>query len=152
MDIPPEEHCAGGIVLGDHGTIALVMSRASGTWLFPKGRIEVGETDEEAARREVTEETGITELEYIDDLGTLNRPYDRDGDVLHPGKRIRMFLFAAEPHAELAPTKEIDGARWVSLGNVMDVLGVGERPERFVADRAWFTTVFERVRQAVQRD
>ncbi|MEK7510741.1 MAG: NUDIX domain-containing protein [Patescibacteria group bacterium] len=152
MIIPPEEKCAGGIALGDHGTIALVKSRASGTWLFPKGRIEPGETDEEAARREIAEETGLTDLEYIDDLGVFHRPYDQYDGVIRPGKEIRMFLFAAASKSELAPTKEIDDAQWTSLSRIMNVLGVGERPERFAADRAWFTTVFERVRHAIQRD
>lgn len=152
MELLPEEECAGGIVLGDHGTIALVKSGNSQTWLFPKGRIEPGESDEEAARREIMEETGITDLEYIDDLGSFHRPHDPHGGVMRPGKHIRMFLFAAAPHSTLAPTKEIEEAQWVSLSNIMTVLGQGERPERFAADRAWFTTVFERVRQAVQRD
>ncbi|MBU2220800.1 NUDIX domain-containing protein, partial [Patescibacteria group bacterium] len=66
--------CAGGIVLGDSGTIALVRNQKSTLWFFPKGKIDPGETDEEAARREIEEETGLTNLEYIDDLGSYERP------------------------------------------------------------------------------
>jgi 8-oxo-dGTP pyrophosphatase MutT (NUDIX family) len=43
---------AGGIVIGNGGTIVMVRSKNSESWLFPKGHIEEGETDEEAARRE----------------------------------------------------------------------------------------------------
>ena len=68
------EQCAGGIVLGDHGTIALIRSRNAKQWLFPKGKVEEGEDTETAARREIAEETGLSDLEYIDDLGTYNRP------------------------------------------------------------------------------
>ena len=139
---------AGGIVLGDHGTVALVWSTNSQSWLFPKGKIEEGESLEEAARREIGEETGLTDLEYIDDLGSFVRP-DQDGV---PTKEVHMFLFEAVPHALLHPAKEIEKAEWFSLSRVAQVLGSGERSSSFSADRAWFASVFQRVRQAVQRD
>ena len=65
--------CAGGIVIGDGGDIAMVRSKNSQSWLFPKGHIEAGETDEETALREIQEETGLKNLEYIDDLGEFTR-------------------------------------------------------------------------------
>lgn len=142
------EQCAGGIVLGDGGTIALVWSKNSQSWLFPKGRIEDGEDEETAAIREITEETGLVGIEYLDDLGSFFRP-GADGAA---SKSIRMFLFAAKPHATLAPTLEIEKSEWFSLSQVLDVLGQGEHLAWFTADRAWFVSVFERVRQAVQRD
>lgn len=141
---------AGGIVLGDSGTVAMVMSENSRAWLFPKGHIEEGETDEEAARREIGEETGLTDLEYIDDLGGFTRTHQKNG--YQEEKEVRMFLFAAPMHAALSPTKEILEAKWVSLKHVPDVLGMGPNPEWFARDRAWFASVFERVRQGIQRD
>lgn len=141
---------AGGIVLGDSGTVAMVLSENSNAWLFPKGHIEEGETDEEAARREILEETGLSDLEYLDDLGGFTRTHQKDG--VQEEKEVRMFLFAAPMHAALAPTREIREARWVSLKEVPDMLGMGPNPEWFSRDRGWFTTVFERVRQGIQRD
>jgi ADP-ribose pyrophosphatase YjhB (NUDIX family) len=138
---------AGGIVLGDGGTIAMVRNKNSVQWLFPKGRFNEGETDEEAARREIAEETGLTDLELIDDLGEYSRPRidalgnEREGSI----KVIKMFLFAAVPHAPLSPTLEIEEARWVSYRDVANVIGNDK-------DRAWFSSVFERVREAIQRD
>lgn len=138
----------GGIVLGDNGTIAMVRhENSNGAWLFPKGHPMDGEDDETAARREIAEEAGLTNLELLDDLGSYERhPILPDG-VEDPTelKEIHMYLFAAEPHAVLAPTMEIDLARWVPLQNVVRECGN-------VTDVAWFTRVFERVRQAVQRD
>ena len=137
---------AGGIVLGDSGTIAMV-SRQPDAWLFPKGHVEEGETLEQAARREIEEETGLTGLELIDDLGS----YERHG-ILKDGtddpqtlKTIHMFLFAAQPSAILSPTLEIREARWVSFSKIIEQIGNAK-------DKAWFVTVFERVRQAIQRD
>lgn len=137
---PTKTRSAGGIVLGDSGTIALVGSR---TYLgFPKGHVEEEETDEEAARREIEEETGLTNLEYIDDLGSYERfRINTDGSYNKSEyKTIQLFLFAAEPHATLTAN-----ARWVPLKNLITELSSEK-------ERAWFTTVFERVRQAVQRD
>jgi 8-oxo-dGTP pyrophosphatase MutT (NUDIX family) len=142
------ERCAGGIVLGDSGTIALVWSTNSQSWLFPKGRIEEGEDDETAARREVAEETGLAHLEFIGDLGT----FVRSGRNGRADKSIRMFLFAAAQGASLAPTLEIEKAEWISFSRVSEVLGRGANEIWFSADRAWFASVFERVRQALQRD
>lgn len=141
---------AGGIVLGDSGTVALVLSENSKAWLFPKGHIEPGESDEDAARREIMEETGLTDLEYLDDLGGFTRTYEKDG--FREEKEVRMFLFAAPMRATLTPSMEIIEARWVSLKEVPDVLGSGPNPEWFSRDRAWFASVFPRVREGIQRD
>ena len=143
---------AGGIVLGDGGAVALVRARGgNGAFLFPKGHIENGETDEQAARREIAEETGLTDLELIDDLGEFVRPladYEKRGTV---AKEIKMFLFAAPAHAKLMPTLEIEKARWVPFREVPEVLG-SPHSGWFIKDRAWFSSVFERVREAIQRD
>lgn len=140
-----KERTAGGIVLGDSGTVAMV--RRSDAWLFPKGHVEEGETDEQAARREIAEETGLENLELIDDLGSYERhAITKEGtDDLGRMKEIHMYLFAAAPHAELAPSHEIAEARWVSFSRLINEIGNAK-------DKAWFTTVFERVRHAIQRD
>lgn len=143
-----KEYCAGGIVLGDAGTIAMVRNRGgSGAWLFPKGHRDEGEDDEAAARREIEEETGLTELELIDDLGSYERYAIREdgSDDRERLKRIHMFLFAARPHAALSPSREIEEARWVSLSHLIGEIGNAK-------DKAWFTTVFARVRHAIQKD
>lgn len=148
---PRSGRTAGGIVLGEHGTIALIRSHNSQSWLFPKGHIEEGETDGEAARREIAEETGLTDLELLDDLGSFTRPAARSADAEYEEKTIHMFLFAALPHAILSPSHEIIEARWVPFREIPDMLGT-PNIEWFIKDRAWFTRVAERVREAIQRD
>jgi len=139
--------CAGGIVLGDSGTIAMVRNRKGSRWFFPKGHVDEGESLEEAARREVAEETGLTDVELLDFLGTYTRPrIFRDGTYADDQlKEIHMYLFSAVPHAELGPTLEIEEAKWVPLPHVMDELEDAK-------DRAWFASVFDRIRQSIQRD
>lgn len=52
------ERGAGGVVFDDTGNV-LLLRHASGHWVFPKGHVEAGETEIEAALREVREESGV---------------------------------------------------------------------------------------------
>lgn len=145
---PITSRSAGGVVLGDAGTIALVRERdGHAIWVLPKGAVEPGEDDETAARREVCEETGLCDLEYLDDLGTYRRhAVTKDGlEDATQYKEVHMFLFAAPPHAALTPNHEIAAARWVSLPHAIEEIG-------WPVERAWFTRVFQRIRLAIQRD
>ena len=56
-----------------------------------------------------------------------------------------MFLFAAEKDAQLAPTMEMEEAKWVPFREVGSALG-NEK------ERVWFASVSERVREAIERD
>jgi len=88
---------AGGVVINDRGEILLLRYR-SGGWTFPKGHIDPGERDEDAAVREVLEETGVrarvhaqlSATRYTNDRGTL--------------REIRWFLMYADARdADLEP-------------------------------------------------
>ena len=61
----PATRAAGAVIFrrGEHG-IRLLVLRAYKNWDFPKGRLEPGESELDAARREVAEETGLAELDY----------------------------------------------------------------------------------------
>jgi 8-oxo-dGTP pyrophosphatase MutT (NUDIX family) len=144
---PVRKLVAGGIVLGDAGTIALVRNRKETGWFFPKGHLEEGESHEAAAVREIEEETGLTDLELLDDLGEYERfrIAPDDSDDTSELKVIRMYLFAAQPHAMLAPSMEIEESCWMSLDKVAASL----ENEK---DRVWFSTVYPRVKEAIQRD
>jgi 8-oxo-dGTP pyrophosphatase MutT (NUDIX family) len=56
-----QEHSAGGVVYRKEGGLLWLVGKHSGyhKWVLPKGLVEVGETKEQAAIREVEEETGI---------------------------------------------------------------------------------------------
>lgn len=54
--------CAGAVVRDDEGRVLLVLRAnepSRGRWSLPGGRIEPGESAEQAAAREVREETGL---------------------------------------------------------------------------------------------
>ena len=52
-----EEVSAGGVVL--FGNAILLLRKFNGDWVLPKGKVEEGENRQEAALREVLEETGV---------------------------------------------------------------------------------------------
>src|SRR4051812_49348561 len=85
---------AGGVVVNARGLV-LVVSQLGVSWSLPKGHIEAGEDRLAAARREIHEEAGITELELVEDLGSYERfklsaTGGNDNSEL---KTIHMFLF-----------------------------------------------------------
>ncbi len=146
----PRTYSAGGIVLGTAGQVVLVQGKnGNGAWLFPKGHIEEGETKEEAARREIQEETGLKNLEYVGELGSFERhPINKDGTYrISEIKVMYMFLFFAEEGAILAPEmpEEIGEARWFPYRELANHIG-NEK------ERVWYASVFDRVREAIQRD
>jgi ADP-ribose pyrophosphatase len=62
------ERSAGGVVYydaGGDGPVYLLMSNRKGYWEFPKGHVDQGETEEEAAIREVREETGLNDVKIV---------------------------------------------------------------------------------------
>lgn len=68
---------AGGIVENTRGEV--LMMRRRGWWDFPKGHVEAGETKEQAALREVKEETGLNEMKTLQFIGTTQHFYNTYG-------------------------------------------------------------------------
>lgn len=121
---------AGGVVFNDQHKALLIFRR--GFWDLPKGKIDLGETKEAAAVREVQEETGLQQLELGALLGETYHTY-KEGKT-----RIlkRTYWFAMRtPETTLTPQTEedIEQAVWVELkpflqeedrmyGNIREVL------------------------------
>jgi len=76
---------AGGILFDKNKNIVLVQER-DGSWSFPKGGIDDGESPMSAAVREIKEETGIRSLYPIRSLGQYYRPTRK-------GKKRMVFMY-----------------------------------------------------------
>jgi len=63
--VKPASRAAGAVVFrrSDRG-IRILLLRAYKNWDFPKGLVEPGENELDAAKREVEEETGLADLDY----------------------------------------------------------------------------------------
>ncbi len=108
-----EERAAGVAVVDEDpssGPRFLLIRDRFGRWALPKGHIDPGETAEEAAVREVSEETGI-ETELLRPIGTVHYLFWREG--LLRRKRVDYFLGQKTGGRLRAAEGEIDRARWV---------------------------------------
>jgi 8-oxo-dGTP diphosphatase len=110
----PEVKAAGGVVRRD-GRIAVVHRPRYDDWSLPKGKLDPGETWEEAALREVREETGL-ECSLGEELSST-RYHDRKGR----SKLVRYWLMAPAG-GEFAPNDEVDELRWLTPSEAVALL------------------------------
>ena len=119
---------AGGIIVNTTtGHIAMVQNETS-KWGFPKGTVEKDEALLDAAKREILEETGLTQLEYIKEFSSYTRP---NSVRPHEQKTIHMFLFNTNQD-KLAPiVDDILSAQWIEKKMVLQTLSTGGDKEFF---------------------
>jgi 8-oxo-dGTP pyrophosphatase MutT (NUDIX family) len=122
-----DEVSAGGLVIDATGTMGLLIGRydhkdASGKrvlWSLPKGHIEEGETPEQAAIREVAEETGITSS-ITKSLGVIDFWFMAGGKRIH--KTVHHFMFTEVGGVLLAQESEVDEVSWFPLSEIVERL------------------------------
>jgi 8-oxo-dGTP pyrophosphatase MutT (NUDIX family) len=117
MNKPVTYHAAGGVVMRENGAQILVLTRAGRNDVrLPKGHIEPGETVEQAAIREVQEETGYADVAIVADLGSLTHTfYDflKDREVTRTESYFLMHLTSERDYKGLRLDHENFVRRWV---------------------------------------
>jgi len=111
------ETSAGGVVLrrGADGEARFLLIRDSyRNWGFPKGHLEAGEPPADAARREVAEETGLTDLILHGPIQVIDWYFRFRGKTIH--KYCHFFLFESK-HGDPVPQAEegITDCTWRGL-------------------------------------
>jgi 8-oxo-dGTP diphosphatase len=118
VDVTEIVRAAGGVVTrraGDEFEVVVVHRAAYSDWTFPKGKLHEDETEEEAAVREVAEETSLRcvlgrELATTEYRDARDRP-----------KTVRYWEMRAVS-GELEAANEIDAARWCALTDARSLL------------------------------
>jgi 8-oxo-dGTP diphosphatase len=109
-----EVRAAGGVVMRD-GLLAVVHRPRYDDWSLPKGKLDSGETFEEAALREVQEETSIR-AHLVRELPSV------EYSVRGRPKLVRYWLMSAESDPGFVPNDEVDELRWLSPADAQALL------------------------------
>jgi 8-oxo-dGTP pyrophosphatase MutT (NUDIX family) len=121
------EVSAGGFVVSKtDSTLVALMARFNRggklEWCIPKGHLELNETNEQAALREVFEETGLS-AEITDYLGDVSYTFNQKGKNV--SKTVHVYLMnqvSGELTMEHDPNHEASELAWVKLSELINRL------------------------------
>jgi 8-oxo-dGTP diphosphatase len=116
---------AGGVVLRD-GLVAIVHRPKYDDWSLPKGKLDDGESFEDAALREVEEETGLR-CHLVRELPTVSY------DVRGRPKEVRYWEMEVDEETPFAPNDEVDQVRWVDPREALALLSYDRDREPVLA-------------------
>jgi len=117
------ETSAGGVVfrMVNGRPLFLLIRDSYKNWGFPKGHIEPNEPPEQAALREVEEETGVMGIELRSSLDTIEWYFRFRGRLIH--KVCHFYLMEAST-AKTSPQREegITACRWLPLDEALECI------------------------------
>jgi 8-oxo-dGTP pyrophosphatase MutT (NUDIX family) len=134
---------AGGVVYrdGDDGVEVVICGRiGDGVWGLPKGTPHDGETLEETAVREVTEETGL-EVRITDKVGVVEYWFARTGVRYH--KWVHHYLFQATGGDTESHDLEYDRVEWRPIEDALRTLTFKNESDMVEKAREMIETVRE---------
>ncbi|NUM50627.1 MAG: NUDIX domain-containing protein [Flavobacteriales bacterium] len=114
-------HAAGGLVVNSQGKVLMIYRLKK--WDLPKGKMEKSETPEEAAVREVQEETGISGLTVMEKLPDSFYFYEPS-----KGERVLKHIYWYKMHCErvekLVPQTEegISDVKWMDKTELSEAI------------------------------
>lgn len=115
-----KERSAGVIVCMEKpdGNRFLLLNYPTGHWDFVKGKIEQGETLHQTAVRETKEETGISDLEFVEGFEEkINYNFQFEGELIQ--KEVIFFLAKTKTHTVNVSHEHLDYT-WLDYDNALE--------------------------------
>ena len=110
----------------------LLRHRYGGHWGFPKGHIELGESEIDAALRETREETGIDEVDVVPGFREVSRYRFRRGT--RTVFKENVYFLASAKHSEPVLSREHTQGEWLSYREARERLSFDDM--QGILDRA----------------
>lgn len=136
-----DEESAGGVVLRriEGEPHVLLILDPYGKWGLPKGHLERDEGPEEAAHREVREETGLEEVSGGPEVDTITWSFRREGEEI---RKVCTFYLLRSEVGEIRPevSEGITDCAWLPVDDAMrrvdyeNTRGVIRKAERMLAE------------------
>ena len=118
-------HAAGGVVLRD-GRLAVVHRPRYDDWTLPKGKLDPDESFEDAALREVEEETGLR-CHLVRELPAV------EYEVRGRPKLVRYWAMEVAEETPFVPNEEVDEVRWLEPQEALALLSYDRDREPVLA-------------------
>jgi len=135
-----EERAAGLILFREDGgrrKYLLIKNRRGGHWGFPKGHIEPGEDEFQAALREVAEEVRINNFQVLPGFRTVVRyTFWREAYPVH--KEVVLFLAQTEEDGEPF-REEVEDMVWLPFQEAVERITFPEQREALRQAEAWLS-------------
>ena len=109
---------AGGVVVNEKNEMLFIYRHSK--WDLPKGHVEIGESFEDCALREVKEETGISNLQINKYIGSTEHEYFDSFSGADVIKETHWFEMRSGSEESLLPQEAegIEWIRWIAKENV----------------------------------
>jgi|WetSurMetagenome_2_1015567.scaffolds.fasta_scaffold339760_2 8-oxo-dGTP diphosphatase len=132
---------AGGVVFrqqGDQVDVALILVAPNLRWQLPKGTVNLDEKIEQAALREVREETGI-QAELLNLLERIEYWFyaTREGHRVRFHKFVHFYLMRFISGDVNDHDHEVEEARWVDINEAIDMLAFESEKKMVRKTRDW---------------
>jgi 8-oxo-dGTP diphosphatase len=138
------EHSSGGAVISTRegvACVALIATRGKTRWGLPKGAVSPGETSEQAALREVLEETGL-QAEIVKPLDTIEYFFRAGDTLIH--KRVDFYLMRYVAGDLTPQLSEVDDVEWVELSEAI-------RRASFESEKKLLSAALEQIESVEKR-
>jgi len=116
------EKSAGAVVyrIVNGEPIFLTLHYPGGHWDYPKGKVEKGEKEVDTVIREVKEETGITDMEFVEDFRNVIKYYFKRNRKLIT--KFVVFLLAKTEQEKVTISFEHQAYEWLPYSEAMQKL------------------------------